>query len=70
MIDMAFDYSERYPDTWVDLKFTDDGLLYFSFSAAQSTSHDQCTTSHNGPGDPHVFLRGQDAKASQGSQEL
>jgi hypothetical protein len=31
MIDMAFDFSERYPDTWVDLEFTDDGLLYFSF---------------------------------------
>ncbi len=31
MIDMAFDFSERYPDTWIDLEFTDDGLLYFSF---------------------------------------
>ena len=30
IIDMAFDFSERFPDTWVDLEFTDDGLLYFS----------------------------------------
>ena len=31
MIDMAFDLSERYPEAWVDLEFTDDGHGYFSF---------------------------------------
>ena len=30
IIDMAFDFSERYPDSWVDIEFTDDGLTYFS----------------------------------------
>ena len=27
---MAFDFSERYPDSWVDIEFTDDGITYFS----------------------------------------
>lgn len=35
MIDMAFDLSETYPDSWVDLEFTDDGLNYFSFYNGQ-----------------------------------
>ena len=30
IIDMAFDFSERYPDAYVDIEFTDDGITYFS----------------------------------------